>query len=117
LISSDRIHSTLLSGGLPSDKLILSVLTTRLKKISNRSTAQLQSVIRIFKPGTVLRWQKTTCSPQMDPQKKGGRPPFDNELVKLIREKTSGRLADTLVLLRFLRKFSSVKFSPVKFSS
>ena len=41
-----------------TDKLILSVLTKRFKILSNQSTAQLQSVILIFQPSTVMRWHR-----------------------------------------------------------
>jgi len=66
--------------------MILSVLATRLMKISNRSTAQLQSVIRIFKPRTVLRWHKQLVRLKwtFKSKNKGGRPPIDKELVNLI---------------------------------
>ena len=37
-----------------ADKMILSVLATRLKRLTDRSTTQLRSIIRIFQPGTVF---------------------------------------------------------------
>lgn len=39
-----------------AEKLILAVLTTKLKSITHRTTRQLHNVIRIFQPATVIRW-------------------------------------------------------------
>ena len=38
------------------DKLLLSVFTVKLKKLTNQTAKQLRSVVRIFQPETVLRW-------------------------------------------------------------
>jgi len=69
-----------------ADKLILSVLTNRLKILSNQSTAQLQSVIRIFQPSTVMRWHRQLVRLKWTHKRKnqGGRPPIDKELEYLI---------------------------------
>jgi len=69
-----------------ADKVILSVLATRLKKISNRSTAQLRPIFRIFQPRTVLRWhrQLVRCKWTYKGTNKGGRPPINQELENLI---------------------------------
>jgi hypothetical protein len=40
------------------EKMILAVLTTKIKRISHRSTNQLKNVIRIFQPETVIRWHR-----------------------------------------------------------
>jgi hypothetical protein len=40
------------------EKLTISVLTVKLKKITNKTTSQLKSVIRVFQPETVLRWHR-----------------------------------------------------------
>jgi len=42
----------------PIEKMILAVLTTKIKRISHQSTNQLQDIIRIFEPETVLRWYR-----------------------------------------------------------
>ncbi|MBL7163226.1 MAG: transposase [Anaerolineales bacterium] len=69
-----------------SDKLILSVLAKRLKKLSNQSTAHLQSVIRIFQPSTVMRWHRQLVRLKWTNKRinQGGRPPIDKELESLI---------------------------------
>ena len=41
-----------------AEKLTLAVLTARLKLLTLRSANQLQTVIRIFQPETVLRWHQ-----------------------------------------------------------
>ena len=40
------------------EKMTLAVLTTKIKQISRRATDQLQDVIRIFQPETILRWHR-----------------------------------------------------------
>lgn len=69
-----------------AEKMILGVLATRLKHISNRSTAQLRSIIRIFQPGTVLRWHRQLVRLKWtyNGKNKGGRPPINKELENLI---------------------------------
>jgi len=69
-----------------TEKMILSVLTTRLKRITNRSTTQLRSIIRIFQPGTVLRWHRELVRLKWTYKRKnkGGRPPINKELESLI---------------------------------
>ncbi len=41
-----------------AEKMTLAVLTTKLKEVTQRSASQLQDIIRIFKPETVLRWHR-----------------------------------------------------------
>lgn len=42
----------------PVEKMILALLTARLKRITHRSANQMRDVIRIFQPETVLRWHR-----------------------------------------------------------
>jgi len=69
-----------------AEKMNLSVIATRLKCVSNRSTAQLRSIIRIFQPGTLLRWHQELVGLKwtFKGKNKGGRPPINKELVNLI---------------------------------
>jgi len=69
-----------------AEKMILGVLAARLKRITNRSTAQLQSVIRLFQPRTVLRWHQELVRRKWTYKGKikGGRPPINKELENLI---------------------------------
>ncbi len=94
-----------------SDKMILSILTKRLKNISNRSTTQLQSVIRILKPSTVLRWHRQLVRLKWTykAHNKGGRPPIDKELenmiIRLAKENPSwgyGKIEGELLKLGFI---------------
>ena len=41
-----------------TEKLILAVLVHKLKQQTHRSTQQLQEIVRIFQPETVLRWHR-----------------------------------------------------------
>jgi len=68
------------------EKLTLAVLTTQLKRISQQSTDQLRSVIRIFQPETVLRWHRELVRRKWTyPNKnKGGRPATSPEIASLI---------------------------------
>jgi hypothetical protein len=68
------------------EKLTLSVLTVKLKKITNKKTNQLKNVIRIFQPETVLRWHRELVRKKWTYQRgnKGGRPSISKELEKLI---------------------------------
>ena len=91
-----------------AEKLTLAVLSAKLKEITQRPTSQLQNVIRIFKPETVLRWQsfpRTIGDRKLVRRKwtyarknKGGRPPTDKEL-----EDLPGRHRDG-ILLRLARE-------------
>jgi transposase InsO family protein len=66
--------------------MILSVLATRLKRLTDRSTTQLRSIIRIFQPGTVFRWHQELVRLKwtFHRNNKGGRPPISKELENLI---------------------------------
>lgn len=67
-------------------KLAISVLTVKLKKISNKTTSQLKSVIRVFQPETVLRWHRELVRRKLTFKCKGtpGRPGISAELEALI---------------------------------
>jgi putative transposase len=45
-----------------AEKLTLSVLTGKLKTVSDKPTSQLRNVIRIFQPETVLKWHRELVS-------------------------------------------------------
>jgi hypothetical protein len=68
------------------EKLTLAVLTTQLKSISQQTTDQLRSVIRIFQPETILRWHRDLVRRKWTyPKKnKGGRPATSPEIESLI---------------------------------
>jgi putative transposase len=68
------------------EKLTLAVLTPQSKRISQQSTDQLRSVIRIFQPETVLRWHRELVRRKWTyPNKnKGGRPATSPETESLI---------------------------------
>jgi len=68
------------------DRMILSVLTVRLKHLSGRSASKLSDMIRIFQPETVLRWHRELGRKKWTyPQKnKGCRPLIKQELESLI---------------------------------
>jgi hypothetical protein len=69
-----------------AEKLTLAVLTAKLKAVTERPTRQLQDIIRIFQPETVLRWHRKLVRRKWTYQRKnkGGRPPTDKELEDLI---------------------------------
>ena len=68
------------------EKLTLAVLTAQLKRISQQSTNQLRTVIRIFRPETELRWHRELVRRKWTyPNKnKGGRPATSKEIESLI---------------------------------
>jgi len=68
------------------EKLTLSVLTVKLKKITNMTTSQLKSAIRVFQPETVIRWHRELVRKKWTYQRenKGGRPSISKELENLI---------------------------------
>jgi putative transposase len=69
-----------------AEKLILAVLTARLKEATNRPASQLRDVIRIFQPETVLRWHRELVRRKWTFKRKGkgGRPRISRELEALI---------------------------------
>jgi hypothetical protein len=68
------------------EKMTLAVLTTKLLRISHRSTHQLRDVIRIIQPETVLRWHKDIVRLKWTylRKNKGGRPSISKDLENLI---------------------------------
>jgi len=68
------------------EKLTLSILTVKLKKLTNKTANQLKSVIRIFQPETVLRWHRQLVRKKWTYHRvnKGGRPSISKELENLI---------------------------------
>jgi len=69
-----------------AEKMTLAVLTAKLKAATERPTRQLQDIIRIFQPETILRWHRELVRRKWTyPRKnKGGRPPTDKELEDLV---------------------------------
>jgi len=69
-----------------AEKMTLAVLSNKLKEATQRSASQLQDIIRIFKPETVLRWHRELVRRKWTyPNKnKGGRPPISEEIENLI---------------------------------
>ena len=68
------------------EKMTLAILTAKLQQVTQRSTNQLHDFIRIFKPGTVLRWHRELVRRKWSfiHKSKGGRPRINQELEKLI---------------------------------
>ena len=100
------------------EKMTLAVLTTRIKRISHRSTHQLRDVIRIFQPETVLRWHRELVRQKWSyPHKnKVGRPTISKEIENLIlrfaRENPRwgyGKIQGELVKLSFKVSQSTVR--------
>jgi hypothetical protein len=69
-----------------AEKLTLAVLLARLKQGTQRPTHQLQDLIRIFQPETVLRWHRDLVRRKWTyPQRNSsGRPPIRREIEDLI---------------------------------
>ena len=69
-----------------AEKLTLTVLLARLKQGTQRPAHQLQDIIRIFQPETVLRWHRDLVRRKWTyPQRhSSGRPPLSRELEDLI---------------------------------
>jgi hypothetical protein len=81
------------------EKMTLAVLTTKIKRTSHQSTNQLQDVIRIFQPETVLRWHQDLIRRKWTyPHKyRGGRPsitikmlPFDMDAFTMNKHPCGG---------------------------
>ena len=69
-----------------AEKMILAVLTNKLKQMTNRSTNQLCNTLRIFQPTTVLKWHRELVRRKWttEHQHKGGRPKISQEIEELI---------------------------------
>ena len=63
------------------EKMTLGVFITKFKQTTRQTANQLRDVIRIFEPGTVLRWHRELVRKKWTyPNKnKGGRPPISKE--------------------------------------
>jgi putative transposase len=100
------------------DKMILAIFTAKLKQVSQCTGNQLQNVIRIFQPETVLRWHRELvrlkwCYPR---ENKGGRPLIDHELetliVRIAQENPRwgyGKIQGELIKLNFMVSQSTVR--------
>ncbi len=68
------------------EKWSLAVLSAALKKRGSLTTSQLGSVIRIFRPETVIGWHRELVRRKwkQKPVDAGGRPPISQELSDLI---------------------------------
>ena len=68
------------------ERLNVTVVTTKLKSATGRTTAQLRQVIRIFQTETVLRWHRQLVRRKWthNPDGRRGRPKVDPELERLV---------------------------------
>lgn len=68
------------------EKMMLAVLTGKLKQITNWSTNQPRNTLRIFQPATVLKWHRELVRRKWttEHKNKGGRPKIDQEMKELI---------------------------------
>jgi hypothetical protein len=73
-----------------SEKLALAVLTTKLKQVSRRSSHQLQPIVRLFKPETVLRWHRDLVARKwtFKRQNRGGRPRTEQSVLLILKRPT-----------------------------
>ena len=108
------------------EKMTLGVLTTKFKQTTRQTANQLRDVIRIFEPGTVLRWQsfpRTIGDRELVRKKwtypnknKGGRPPISKEteglILRLARENSRlgyGKIVGELLKLGFQVSLTTVR--------
>ena len=99
------------------EKLTLAVLANRLKRATHQTANQLRDVIRIFEPGTVLRWQsfpRTIGDRELVRKKwtypnknKGGRPSISKETEGLPEGHRDG------VILRLARENSRLGYGKI----
>ncbi len=101
-----------------AEKLTLAVLTKKLRHSKNQSTNQLQRVIRIVQPDTVLRWHRELVRRKWSfPQKnKGGRLRIHQEkeslIVRLAKENLRwgyGKIEGELLKLGYKVSLSTVR--------
>ena len=78
-----------------TEKMMLAVLTAKLKAVTRWSTGQLRSILRIVQPETVLGWHRDLVRRKWSytHRNKGGRPKMDRELERLIL-RLSARIHD-----------------------
>ena len=69
-----------------AEKMMLAVLTTRLKEVTQRPAGHLKGIIRIFQPETVIGWHRELVRRKWSyaRKNKGGRPHMDQELEGMI---------------------------------
>jgi hypothetical protein len=100
------------------EKLTISILTLKLKRLTNRTTNQLKSVIRIFQPETVLRWHRELVRKKWTYQRKdkGGRPSINKELENLVIQLAQdnprwgyGKIQGELIKLNFHISQSTIR--------
>ncbi len=100
------------------DKWTLAVLTASLKRRSRLTTSQLGSVLRIFKPETVIGWHRELVRRKwkQKPVDTGGRPTISQELSDLILQLAKennrwgyGKIAGELLKLGFDVSESTVR--------
>ncbi len=114
------LHRKLNSPIRPSrvEKLTLSVVTMKLKKLTNHTTSQLRNVIRIFQPEIVLRWHRELVRKKwtFPRRNKGGRPSINNELENVVlglaRENPcwgNGKIQGELIKLGFKISQSTIR--------
>jgi putative transposase len=101
-----------------TEKVILAILVSRLKKATMRPASQLRDVVRIFQPETVLRWHRELVRHKwtFKRKSKGGRPRISRELgalsVRLARENGRwgyGKIEGELLKLGFTVSISTVR--------
>lgn len=68
------------------ERLTLAVTATKLKSVTNRTIAQLDEIIRIFKPETVIGWHRALVKRKWTYQHKSkrGRPRTDKKIERLV---------------------------------
>jgi len=69
-----------------TEKMMLAILTAKLKAVTRWSTGQLRSILRIVQPETVLGWHRDLVRRKWSNahRNKGGRPKMAQELELLI---------------------------------
>jgi putative transposase len=69
-----------------AEKMMLAILTAKLKAMTRWSTGQMRSALRIFQPETVLGWHHDLVRRKWSytHRNKGGRPKMERELERLI---------------------------------
>jgi hypothetical protein len=69
-----------------AQKMLLGVLAAKLKDVTNKPANQLNSILRLYKPETVLAWHRALVHRKWSfaSQNRGGRPRTDQALEDLI---------------------------------
>lgn len=91
------------------EKFILALLTAKFKSITNHRVTQLQDMIQIFQPATVLKWHRELVRRKWTDRQRsrGGRPRTDMDLeglvLQLARENDwgNGKIAGELLKLGY----------------